>query len=238
MSNHRILNPAEHGQLRVLTGAAAEFGDAVMACLTVPAEFRRLATEFPIVFRHDAAEGGFSALALLGFESGENLFLRNGHWDASCRPLAMAVAPFLIGRPPSGEGPGQVHVDLDHPRVSRSVDGVRVFEDDGRPTPFLEEIAGMLGALDEGYRASGEFFAALDRYQLLEPFSMDVPLADGTLNRLVGYHLVNEERFHSLESGALADLQAGGHLLPACMAIASLGNLGKLVRRKNRQQAD
>jgi len=40
MSNHRILNPAEHGQLRVLTRAAAELGDAVMACLTVPSEFQ------------------------------------------------------------------------------------------------------------------------------------------------------------------------------------------------------
>lgn len=235
MNNHRILHPAEHGQLRVRTEAGAEFGDSVMACLTVPSEFRRLCTEFPIVFRHDAATDRFSALALLGFEAGENLFLDGNRWDASCRPLALAVPPFLVGRPRDGQGQSQVHVDLAHPRVASGEDGVRVFEDDGRPTPFLDEIAGMLGALDAGFQASGAFFAAMDRYDLLEPFSMDVPLADGSLHRLVGYHLIHEERFLALESGALSDLQTGGHLLPACMAIASLGNLAKLVRRKNRR---
>ena len=235
MSNHQILHPAAHGSLRVLTGARAEFGDAVMACLTVPAEFRRLACEYPIVFRHDAAKGSFAALALLGFEPGENLYLEGGGWNASCRPLAMSVQPFLVGRPQNGEGPAQVHVDLGHPRISNTGEGMRVFTDEGLPTPFLEEIAGMLGSLDEGYRTSADFFSALDRYDLLEPFSMDVPLADGSVNRFVGYHLVNEDRFRALEAGALAELQAGGHLLPACMAIASIGNLGKLVQRKNRR---
>lgn len=235
MKNHRILNPAEHGQLRVRTEAGASFGDAAMACLTVPPEFRRLCTEYPIVFRHDVETGHYSALALLGFEAGENLFLEGDRWDASCRPLALTVPPFLVGRPREGNGPGQVHIDLDHPRVATNGDGVRVFDDDGRPTAFLEEIAGMLGLLDEGFQSSGLFHAAMNRYGLLEPFSMDVPLADGSTHRLVGYHLINEERLRTLEPGALADLQAGGHLLPACMAVASLGNLAKLVRRKNRR---
>jgi hypothetical protein len=93
----------------------------------------------------------------------------------------------------------------------------------------------MLGALDEGYRASGEFYAALDRYDLLEPFSMDVTLDNGASHRLVGYHLVNEDKLRALEPGVLAELHRDGHLEPIFMALASLGNLAKLVRRKNRR---
>ena len=39
MSNHQILNPSDHGDLRVHTEAGAAFGDNVMACLAMPAEF-------------------------------------------------------------------------------------------------------------------------------------------------------------------------------------------------------
>ncbi len=99
MSNHQILNPADHGTLRVHTGAGAQFGDAVMACLTVPLEFRAVQAHYPIVFRRDAASGQFSALAMFGFDNGENLFLEGDRWDARYRPLAMAIQPFLIGRP-------------------------------------------------------------------------------------------------------------------------------------------
>jgi hypothetical protein len=239
MTSHQILNHDDHADLRVLVQPAAALGDAVMACLTVPAEFRRLATDYPILFRKDDDSGAFSALALFGFEPGENLYLEGDQWDATNRPLAMLVQPFLVGRSQTGDGPGQVHIDMDHPRVSRSGanadEGVKLFEPGGQPTPHVEQIADMLGALDAGYRASGDYFAALNRYDLIEPFSMDVTLDNGAMHRLVGYHLVNEDRLASLEPGALAELHAEGHLLPTYMALASLGNLARLVRRKNKR---
>jgi SapC len=233
MPNHQILTHDDHAEVRVLTQAGAALGDAVMACLTVPAEFRRLATDFPILFRQDEESGAFSALALLGFEPGENLYLDGDQWDATNRPLALAVQPFLVGRSRDGDGPGQVHIDMDHPRISTDGEGVRLFESGGQPTPYVEQIADMLGALDAGYRASGDYFTALTRYDLIEPFSMDVTLDSGAMHRLVGYHLVNEDRLAALEPGALAELHAEGHLLPTYMALASLGNLARLVRRKN-----
>lgn len=237
MSNHQILNPADHADLRVRTEAGAHLGDGVMATLAVPGEFRRLACEYPILFRHDPASGRFSALALLGFEDGENLFLDGGEWRASVKPLSHAIRPFLVGRPREDGAAGQVHVDMAHPRVSTSGEGTLVFDEAGQPTPFLEDIAAMLGALDEGYRASGAFFAALDRYDLIEPFAMDVAMPasnglEGGQHRLVGYHLINEDRLAALAPGALAELHREGHLLPAYAALTSLGNLAKLARRK------
>jgi hypothetical protein len=233
MSNHQILNHADHAELRVHVGAGAGLGDAVMACLAVPAEFRRLACDYPILFRQDDESGEFSALALFGFEPGENLFLDDDQWDAINRPLAMLVQPFLVGRNRTSDGPGQVHIDMDHPRVSQTGEGVKLFEPSGVPTPYLEQIADMLGALDESYRASDGFFSALTRYELLEPFSMDVTLDNGAMHRLVGYHLIAEERLAALEAAVLAELHAAGHLLPIYMALASVGNLARLVHRKN-----
>ena len=235
MPNHQILTPQQHGQLRVRTEAGADYGDAVMASLAVPAEFRRLACEYPLLFRFDPASQSFSTLALFGFDAGENLFLIEDRWDASCRPLAMSVQPFLVGRSPTADGVSQVHIDMDHPRISTSGDGVRLFDDSGQPTPLVEQVAGLLGALDEGYRASGAFLAALDRYELLDPFSMDVTLDNGAMHRLVGYHMISEERLRALDPAVPQLLHADGHLEPIYMAVASIGNLAKLVRRKNRR---
>src|SRR3546814_17411330 len=64
----------------------------------------------------------------------------------------------------------------------------------GRATPFLDAIAERLGALDEGYRASGEFFAALRDHDLLEPFTLEVPLTDGSKHSLVGFHIIDEAK--------------------------------------------
>jgi hypothetical protein len=64
---------------------------------------------------------------------------------------------------------------------------------------------------------------------------MDVTLDSGASHRLVGYHLVNEEKLRTLDAAALGELHGAGHLEPIYMALASLGNLGKLVRRKNRR---
>ena len=233
MSNHVVLDSRAHRDLRIRSGAAAELGDGVMACITVPGEFRRVQNEFPILFRRDLDSGRFSALALFGFENGENLFLKDGRWDARYRPLALSIQPFLIGRAP-GEGASEVHVDLEHKRIAPAgEEGLRAFDEDGRPTPYLESIITGLDQLDQGYRSSADFFAALERYQLLEPFSFDVELVDGSSHRLVGYHLIDEEKLRALEPGALAELHSADHLMPIFMALASLSNLAALVGRKN-----
>lgn len=233
MPDHRILNSTDHRDLRILTEATSELGDGVMACLTVPSEFRSVQSCFPIVFRRDIESQAFSALALFGFTNGENLFLKDGRWDAPYKPLAQAIQPFLVGRPGAGEGQGQVHIDLEHPRVSTSGEGMRVFDEDGQATPYLEKIAEQLGALDAGYRASGDFFAALARHELLEPFRVDVPLVDGSKNSLVGFHIIDENKLQTLGAQELGELHAAGHLMPIFMAVASLSHLSDLVARKN-----
>ncbi|HET9353390.1 MAG TPA: SapC family protein [Sphingomicrobium sp.] len=238
MSAHTQLDPETHRDLRVNMEASAELGDGVMACLTFPYEFRRVQNEFPILFRKDIASGSFSALALFGFEPGENLFLANGRWDARYKPLALAVQPFLIGRSPNPDRPPEVHVDLDHPRIARGSVGVRLFDDLGRPSPFLDQAASRLGDLDEAFRASGDFYEAIERYQLLEPFSLDVELNDGSKHRLVGYHLIDEDRLMSLSPAETGELHRLGHLMPMFMALASLSNIAGLVERKNRTLAD
>src|SRR3546814_18595398 len=122
-------------------------------------EFRNVQGHFPILFRREPGQGDFVALALFGFENGKNLFLDGARWDARYRPWSLAIQPFLIGRPESGDGPGQVHLDLGHPRIAEGGEGMRVFDGDGRATAFLDAIAERLGTRDAGFPAIGRVFA-------------------------------------------------------------------------------
>ncbi len=232
MSNHAILTAESHRDLRIRTHQGVDLGDGVMCCMTVPAEFRRVQNEYPIVFRMNPERDGFAAFALFGFENGENLFLDGELWDARYRPLAMDIQPFLIGRPASGTGDKQVHIDMNSPRIAGE-EGVRVFDEMGRPTPYLETIAEKLGDLDAGFQASSDFFADLKRLELLEPLALDITLDDGATHRFVGFHVIDEDRLRGLDDAEMVELHRKGHLMPIFMALASLSNIGALVARKN-----
>jgi hypothetical protein len=233
MTSHALLTPETHRELRVRTERSAKLGDGVMSCLVVPDEFRQVQNDYPILFRLSPERDGFTAVALFGFETGENLFLAADRWEARSLPLAMQIQPFLIGGAPGDTQAKQVHIDMASPRIGGG-EGVRVFDDNGRPTPYLEAMIDRLGALDAGYEGSAGFFAALRRHDLLEPLTFEITLDDGSINRLVGFHVVDEERLRTLDAAALGDLHAEGHLMPIFMALASLSNIGALVERKNR----
>ncbi|WP_343615070.1 SapC family protein [Novosphingobium sp.] len=233
MANHALLSSDDHLTLRIIPQRGADRGDAVMACLIVPTEFRRVQNDFPILFRLTPQRDRFQAFAMFGFEQGENLFLQDNHWDAGYLPLAMQIQPLLIGHPATEGGDKQIHIDLDSPRISGSEEGIRLFDDLGRPTPYLETMAERLGELDAGWQANDDFFTALTRHELLEPLTLEITLNDGSTSRLVGYHGIAEERLQQLDAAALGDLQAGGHLMPVFMALASLANVAELRDRKS-----
>jgi hypothetical protein len=237
MAEHALLTVEDHRDLRVHTERGAALGDAVMCSIVVPTEFRSVQDEYPILFRLNAERDRFTALAMFGFDTGENLFLDGSKWDARYLPLAMDIQPFLIGGSPLGSGDKQVHIDMASPRIAGDggAEGMRLFDEDRRPTPYLESITDKLGALDDGYQGSADFFAALERHKLLEPLTLEITLDDGSTNRLVGFHGIDEDRLRELDPATLGELHADDHLMPIFMALASLGRLRELIARKNRR---
>jgi hypothetical protein len=229
MANAVLLNNVDHKNLHVDTRRSGDLGDAVMLVPTFPAEFRNVQAHYPIVFRK-TAEGGFQPVALFGFEEGQNLFLDGERWDAAYVPLAIERQPFLIGV--QGEEL-LVQVDLDHPRVSDS--GEPVFLAHGGTTEFLERMNSVLLALYEGLQGTPAFVSALLEHGLLESFTLDIELEDGSHHRLAGFYTINEERLSALDGAALHTLQQAGYLQSIYMAIASISNFRGLIERRNRR---
>lgn len=233
MPNAVLLNNVDHKDLRVITGHGAAYGDDVSFALTFPSEFRALQSEYPIVFRKTGDGASFEAIALLGFVEHENLYLEQGRWDAFHIPLTIDRQPFLIGR--DGEEL-MVHVDLDHPRVSRTA-GEPVFLQYGGNTEFLEGVTRKLMDIHEGLQSTPAFMSTLVSLELLEPFVLDIELDDGSQNRLAGFYTIDERRLAELDGATLERLNRAGYLQAIYMVVASLNNFRGLIDRKNRRNA-
>jgi hypothetical protein len=237
MSRYEMLDRARHRQLRVRTGYGAALGDSVMSVMTYPMEFRDIQGCYPILFTKDPNTGGFVAVAMLGLEAGQNLFLQDTRWDATYVPVMVQRQPFLIAT--SGEGdekPPVVSLDLDHPRVSQD-EGEALFDSTGEPSEFLKRKIALLDKLYRGLQHGSGFVDALLKHQLLVQVVLDLAFADGDKKTLQGFYCIAEERLYQLKGDALESLNQAGYLQPVFMAVASLSRVRDLIERRNRLRA-
>jgi len=242
MAKYELLNNVDHKDLRVKIDRSAELGDNVWFTPTFPQEFRALQKHYPIVFTKNTETGQFQAVALMGFEVGENLFLDEIGWNASYIPLSIMRQPFLIGFQ-QAEKDGvpikemMVSVDMDSPRVSKT-EGEAVFLEHGGNTAYLDQVNSILNLIREGFERNSAFIDMLMGMDLLESFVLDVELDDGSEHRMSGFYTINEESLTGLTGDDLVILNNNGHLEPIYMAIASMSNISTLVQMKNKLLED
>lgn len=237
MPNHVLLDNVSHKDLRIITTRSAQYGDNVASTGVFPTEFRRVQAEYPIVFRKNASAGHFDPVAMLGLADGENLFLEGDKWNARYIPLTIQRQPFLIGFQSQTEGgvpieEAVVHIDMDSPRVSTS-EGEAVFLEHGGVSPYLEHVSAVLKAINEGHKENKGFSDALVQNELLEPFTLEVELNNGSKFKLAGFHTIHEEKLSALDGDALASLHSQGFLEHIYMTMASIANFSALIQEKN-----
>ncbi|MBB3344662.1 SapC family protein [Luteimonas sp. RC10] len=238
MARYELLNNVAHKDLRVATGFGAQFGDDVGMLPAFPSEYAELQREYPIFFRKDA-DGQWASVALLGFEQRENLYLRDGRWNAAYLPGAAAKGPFLIGfqeQRIDGELCREpvIHVDLDHPRV-RMGEGEAVFLPQGGHSPYLEHVAGVLRGIRDGVAFGAAMLAAFDALGLIQPVTLAVDLDERHRVDVAGLYSIDREALAALDGPALARLNQAGYLEGAYLVLASLHNVRRLMAEKQRR---
>lgn len=236
MTNAVLLDNVSHKDLRVRTGYSAEFGDNINTALIFPTEFTFIQREYPILFRRDP-RGEFQALALLGLDKGENLFLDEPLWNARYVPAVQQRGPFLIGLHQSDKDrEPMVHVNLDNPRVSKT-EGEPVFLRHGGHSPLLEHTNRMLQIIFDGDALAKPMFAAFEEMGLIESMEVQVNLDDRVQYKLPDFFTISQDLLEALDGAALERLNRSGYLQLAMMVVNSLGNIEWLIELKNRRRA-
>lgn len=230
-----LLNTIDHHDVTIRLGHGARFGDAVNQAIVFPTEFEDVAREYPIVFARDT-DDRLQAVALLGLDADENLYLSGDRWDAHYVPAIRQHGPFSIlqGQRDGADGP-VIGIDLDHPRVmiGGGEDGEPVFLPHGGNAPYLEHVAGVLRRIHVGHAAMAPMFAAYEAEGLIEPVTLQVSLDETLRYDLPDFHTLGVDALEALDDAALGRLHRAGFLRTAFAAAASLGNIARLIDLKN-----
>lgn len=234
MTNRVALNNVDHGDVRVVARSAAEYGDSVNQVVIFPTEFEEIQREYPIFFHRDA-NGELQAVALLGLDRDENLFLGEDGWQGRHVPAALQSGPFTlaIADRDSGEREPVIHIDLDHPRVGS--DGLPLFLPHGGNALYLEHMTRVLRAIYTGLGAVAPMFAAFEEAGLIQPVSVEIELSDVRKYLLPNLFAIDGAALAQLDGAQLERLHKHGFLALAFLVAASLGNVSRLIDLKNRK---
>ncbi|HEY6924255.1 MAG TPA: SapC family protein [Steroidobacteraceae bacterium] len=228
MVNPVTLDSRAHRNLRVsrYTSPDAAQVDAVSV---IPREFQRLVAHYPIFFVKSSDSGRFEPVALLGFQKKENLFFVDGRWDVAYVPLQIQRLPFSLL---SGQGSFDVAIDMSSPQVQTEA-GERLFEDDGQPSKYLQNVISMLSALVSGSAEGYAFTARLAELNLLEPVKINIEFVDRSEASLEGLYWISSAALKALPAAQLAELRDREFLEWLYFQIASVSHVSGLVARRN-----
>ncbi|MBO9491323.1 SapC family protein [Endozoicomonas sp. G2_1] len=195
-------------------------------------EFAQLATSFPLFFVKDDTSNAIRSVAMMGLETGENLYLQGDKWLSPYVPQNASMIPFGLGLDPEKEKTLTTCVDIDSEFVGEDKE-LALFDEEGNETEFLKSIQDSLGRLYDGEILTGKFIKELDENNLLQELELIVVHADGAQKKLVGIYGINEKAMLDLPDEKVLDFQKRGLFIPIYAMLTSLGQVNRLVQLRN-----
>lgn len=232
------LSRREHAGLRIRADLVEASAASQHLVPIVVSEFRKAATQYPIVFSKHPETGRFAPYVLNGLGIEENLFWSGTELDVAYVPLNVRRQPFYVGMSDASDTPAAnvLCIDLDSPCLDGS--GAKgIVNPDGSDSPYLEEILSILGELVAGKKTTEQFIATVLSLDLLTPIMLDIVLDDGTPLQVTGLYSVDEEKLKQLDTGEVARLWQTGCLDLIYTVLVASGQIFKLIRLKNQRIA-
>lgn len=195
------------------------------------AEFVDACKEYPILFlRAGKDEQGRELCApvtVFGIQKGENLVYRHGRWNARYVPALIRAYPFAMAQTPD-QRQYVVCFDETSPVFSQT-EGQALFNPDGEPTPYLEEVRSFVEKIETEVDRTRVAGAKLMELKLLQDKRFDATLPDGTPVSMDGFMAVDEERLKNLTDAEIIELQRTGLLALLHFHMASMSNMSRLL---------
>ncbi|MCL4746122.1 MAG: SapC family protein [Burkholderiaceae bacterium] len=166
-------------------------------------EFASAAAEYPIVFV--PTQGAMVAAALLGPRAGRNLYVgADGAWRARYVPAFVRRYPFAFA---SGDDPKALPLCVDEacPGFNQAGRGERLFDDQRKPTPFLQERLKFVYDFQVQFDRTLATCRRVKELGLLEAMQAKLTLDAAGTTALSGYFdVVGRDRLEALPAKSLA----------------------------------
>jgi hypothetical protein len=194
-------------------------------------EFSVACRDYPIAFLGN--NGSFVAMAVLGMENQQNLFVTaDGGWDPGVYlPAYVRRYPFCMTRV-TVDGKEQAERIACVEKRALSNKGEALYDDGGEPLPAWEERKKLLFEYEADLVRSDEMARTLAGLGLLENFTMQAVPNEGAPLAMTGLYRVAEEKLAGLAPEQLRDLLQKGILSRVYAHLVSLANFGRLLDRR------
>jgi len=232
------LSRGEHSALRINPGLAEASAARQHLIPIVASEFRKAATQYPIVFAKNPETGRFAPYVLNGLEPEENLFWSGSKMDVAYVPLNIRRRPFFVGMADASNGASDNVLCIDIESSCITASGQKSIVDaDGSDSSYLKEILSIVGTLVHGQEQTSRFITTALSLDLLCPIVLDIVLEDRKPLHVEGLYSIDEDRFRSLDKGNVERLWSEGLMDLIYSVIISTGQIANLIRLRNERES-
>ncbi len=233
---YKSVTPLQKTQRVVLPKETSlpEFARSAHALPVSLSEVVPASRDYPIVFVNSDSDGGFVLMAVLGLQTGQNLFLMDdGLWDRRVYlPAYVRRYPFCMAKiTRDGELQKDRVVCVEDSAVQEK--GDPLFDDGGGALPAWQQIESFVVEFERDLVRAEEFCSLLTSFDLLEPVSVTAELSSGFKLQLEGIHRVSRERLNSLPEASLRSLLEGDLMESIYAHLLSLANFKRMLSRRS-----
>ena len=230
------LSRAEHSELKINPDLAEASAARQHLIPIVASEFRKAATQYPIVFAKNPETGRFAPYVLNGLEPEENLFWSGTKLDVAYVPLNIRRRPFFVGTGDTSSGANVLCIDIESSCLADSGEK-SIVDADGSDSSYLKEILSIVGQLVDGQKPTSSFINSALSLDLLCPIVLDIVLEDGKPLHVEGLYSIDEDRFRSLDKDKVERLWNERLMDLIYCVIISTGQIANLIRLRNEREA-
>ena len=223
------VSATRHGKHSIEVGGSYAFSAGVNAVPVLAAEILRAATEYAVVFT--AVGDDVMPAVVLGVKGDQNLYLGpDGKWNAKYVPAFIRRYPFVFSTS-ADQRTLTLCVDEAYPGLNTQGRGQRLFGDDGKPTPYVEQVLAFLKEYQAHFVRTQQFGLRLKESGLLEPMQAKVTTPGGATLSLTGFLAVNRAKLRDLPAEQLAAMAKTDELELLYLHLYSMRNFEDVKNR-------
>ena len=220
---------ARHGTWSLEVGTDYAFCRNINSVPLMAAEFASAALEYAVVF--GGTGDAVMPVTVLGVRADENLYVtKEGGWQAKYIPAFVRRYPFVFFSRDDSKT-FTLCIDEAFPGFNQNGRGERLFGDDGKPTPYVENVLKFLGQYQREFQRTQAFCKKLKDLNLLEPMQAQIKLGSGERMALGGFSVVDRARLNTLSGNVLAQLVQSDELELIYAHLVSMRNFATLRDR-------
>jgi hypothetical protein len=220
------LSASRHRDCAVEMGRNYGFSRKTNSVPLMAVEFPRAASEYAIVFA--GTKENVMPAVILGVRDSENLYLsQDAKWEAKYIPAFVRRYPFVF----SDRQRFVLCIDEKFSGLNREGRGEKLFDGDGKPTPYVENILKFLQDYQTQFARTKAFCSKLRQLDLLEPMQAQVEMNSGETLSLRGFMAVNRAKLRTIPGDTLADLAKTDALELLYLHLQSMRNFSGLRGR-------